>query len=211
MKYFTFGCFFSILSIRYCLFTMRYYMCISVSNRFWFPHTYTPFTMLERGKKTTIYTQSHTSNGLLLWPEQFTSFTVHMMIQFIKFVVIFIQSRLSRMCSFVIYNWICFFVGFEWKIELICLCYTLLYADTFVDDLKKKTNRLRMTINLCHDWRFDQNEKLRTKWTQRIAHITTMRWNANVTMQPMVLPRISNSHHFPHTKQSPRFVQLVAI
>lgn len=48
----------------------------------------------------------------------------------------------------------------------------LLYADTFVDDLKKKTNRLRMTINLCHDWRFDQkkrkkkHENLRTKSTE---------------------------------------------
>lgn len=65
-----------------------------------------------------------------------------------------IRMRLSSECVPTLYT-----IEYGWmKNRLICLYYTLLYADTFVDDLKMKTNRLRMTINLCHDLRFD------TKW-----------------------------------------------
>lgn len=157
---------------------MTDYVGILVSNRFWFPYTYTPFTANRIGKKKkqhTNYTQSH----IALFSTIILFFvTLHCIIQFnfvsftlLQFDFVRFLFDCPRMCSHYIYNWIWVFglKNRDWFVYVT----TLLYADTFVDDLKKKTNRLRMTINLCHDWRFDQNEKLRTKSTEYIAYTYT--------------------------------------
>lgn len=185
--------FFSVARTTWYRLFMTDYVGILVSNRFWFPHTNTHARQIAVEKTTkkqhTNYTQSHIalfSTILLLCFFSFHFVSLYNSIWFIHFwlyynSILFFSATLQlvgfrfsivpecvhQFCFYIQLN-ICFsFFGLK-NIDWFVYVTTLLYADTFVDDLKKKTNRLRMTINLCHDWRFDQKMKKTWKFTYEI-------------------------------------------